>query len=93
MTSGTDFFSEYPWMVSLQLSGNHFCGGSLISNLWILTAAHCMEFGNVRDFLSRLTISLSDHDITDTTDTVNLNRHVKEVIRDRLLPFWDTASC
>ena len=33
---------EYPWMVSLKLRGEHFCGGTLISAEWIMTAAHCV---------------------------------------------------
>ncbi|NWV36631.1 PRS55 protease, partial [Grantiella picta] len=32
---------EFPWHVSIQSQGNHICGGSIISALWILTAAHC----------------------------------------------------
>uniref|UniRef100_A0A8C6L2L1 Acrosin n=1 Tax=Nothobranchius furzeri TaxID=105023 RepID=A0A8C6L2L1_NOTFU len=33
---------SWPWQVALKWSGFAYCGGSLITNQWVLTAAHCI---------------------------------------------------
>nr|CAD7268300.1 unnamed protein product [Timema shepardi] len=32
---------QFPWQVQLIMDQSEFCGGSLISSNWVLTAAHC----------------------------------------------------
>lgn len=35
--------TSFPWQISLQRSGRHFCGGSIHTNQIIVTAAHCLQ--------------------------------------------------
>lgn len=53
--------NEFPWMVYLtvqNVAGSFFCGGSLISDRHVITAAHCV----VPALLGRLRVVLGDHD-------------------------------
>nr|KAF6402192.1 hypothetical protein HJG63_016010 [Rousettus aegyptiacus] len=34
---------EFPWLVSIQAGNEHFCGGAIIDEWWIVTAAHCLS--------------------------------------------------
>uniref|UniRef100_A0A8C6UBC8 Peptidase S1 domain-containing protein n=1 Tax=Neogobius melanostomus TaxID=47308 RepID=A0A8C6UBC8_9GOBI len=39
----------WPWQVSIHRGRGHICGGSLINNLWVLSAAHCFQSGSASD--------------------------------------------
>lgn len=40
---------QHPWQVALQFKGTFSCGGSIIAEEWILTAAHCFSFSRKSD--------------------------------------------
>ncbi|XP_060065314.1 chymotrypsinogen B-like [Ylistrum balloti] len=48
---------QWPWQVSFHDVTGHFCGGSLISDQWIVTAAHCLQ----RHTPTEVTIHLGEH--------------------------------
>ncbi|CAG03184.1 unnamed protein product [Tetraodon nigroviridis] len=56
--------NSWPWQVSLQYkSGSsfyHTCGGTLIANQWVLTAAHCIGSYTYRVYLGKHNLGKSE---------------------------------
>ncbi|XP_062707054.1 transmembrane protease serine 9 [Aedes albopictus] len=74
--------NEWPWIAALFNNGRQFCGGSLIDNVHILTAAHCVAHMTSFD-VSRLSVKLGDHNIRITTEVQHIERRVKRLVRHR----------
>jgi secreted trypsin-like serine protease len=75
---------EWTWQVSLRRkNGNnsyHFCGGSLISTKWVLTAAHCVA--NVDECsTSSIKVVVGDHDKDSHSDKRELELSASRIIR------------
>ncbi|XP_058178166.1 polyserase-2-like [Anopheles ziemanni] len=62
-----------PYQVSLQHNGKHFCGGSIVGDRWVLTAAHC-------------TRDLQVENTTILAGTNNLGKGGKNYTIDRVIP-------
>jgi len=68
--------NEWPWQVALMYGSQQFCGGSLINNRYVLTAAHCIDGLSA----SALTIRLGEHRISITGETSVVTRSVSQII-------------
>lgn len=60
---------KFPWIISMMDGSDYYyCGGSIISDQWILTAAHCVD-GEPNNPAEDMYVRVGDHDMTDDSDT------------------------
>jgi len=75
----------WPWQVLLKMRGRPGCGGTLISNQWIVTAAHCISSRSG----SYYTVDLGELDRTRIEGTEQRNLRVSKVVVN---PGWSSRN-
>lgn len=56
--------NQFPFMASIRSNGAHTCGGALVSNRWVVSAAHCTRT------LSAVTTTIAVGSVSRTAGTV-----------------------
>eukprot|EP00094_Tigriopus_californicus_P002645 TCALIF_02556-PA protein Name:"Similar to TRYP7 Trypsin-7 (Anopheles gambiae)" AED:0.33 eAED:0.33 QI:45/0.87/1/1/0.87/0.77/9/193/421 len=69
--------NEYPWQVAIVKwnKTQPFCGGALVDDEWVMTAAHCTQ-GFTPD---QIQVVLGEHDHTIATETAHIVMDVVEI--------------
>ncbi|XP_043216951.1 serine proteinase stubble-like [Amphibalanus amphitrite] len=74
--------AEFPWIAGIFKGKRQFCGGSLIDETHILTAAHCVAHMTSYD-VRRLVVRLGDHDIQRDDEADHDEYGVARIIRHK----------
>ncbi|XP_063285649.1 serine protease 27-like [Pelobates fuscus] len=69
---------EWPWQVSLYFDGLPSCGGSLIANSWVMSAAHCFTLS---DNCSSYRIYLGAYQLSNLQDPNVVSIGIKQIIK------------
>ncbi|XP_078375353.1 trypsin-like isoform X2 [Oculina patagonica] len=89
IVGGTDAVpGSWPWQVLLDFKGfpgPQWCGGSILNEYWIVTAAHCFGPGTIP---SNYTVTVGEHDVR----VVEGNEQVIPIDRIILHPNWNRPT-
>ncbi|XP_030277581.1 chymotrypsin-C-like isoform X2 [Sparus aurata] len=77
---------SWPWQISLQYNREgewrHTCGGTLISNQWVLTAAHCISSG--REYR----VAMGKHNLVQTEDSAVFMGPASIIVHEKWNPLF-----
>eukprot|EP00095_Tigriopus_kingsejongensis_P008115 maker-scaffold184_size276635-snap-gene-1.34 protein:Tk08115 transcript:maker-scaffold184_size276635-snap-gene-1.34-mRNA-1 annotation:"uncharacterized protein LOC641564 precursor" len=83
--------NEYPWQAAIEplqsatWTFRPFCGGTLLNEDWIISAAHCFKGRSS----SGIQVALGEHDVTNMTESRRVVRRVDEIL---IHPDYDPES-
>jgi secreted trypsin-like serine protease len=69
--------NAWGWIVSLQVSNQHRCGASLLTDTYAITAAHCVD--SLRENPSLLSIVVGTNDLFDSSIETSQQRTVEKI--------------